>query len=568
MYGAVMAYALALESGDMTLVRKVAVGDTGHFNSVQSDAATLRTAKALTKSAVARFGPKARDITRRGFPLMTVELEDRRLRFIEKVNGDRGTLADKSEAGDIGFPVRRVAGGWKFDLAAWTRSVTDEQADRETAWALDVTSQLVGVDIFLKQGRYKTIEEVEDLIALVRSGNDMRHFSPPAPKPATRVSADQAIAKMNRDKIDLAESFPDPGNARRIVFVCDNTDEIRLGESWPQGRITDVVARLKPGQQFGVVVFDQEIAVLNKPGLIEPTAASKDKLKQFFFDRPPRGDRSAVEAFAAALEYQPDLVYFFTSRGFADSKTNADGLKDAIAKSKSRPTVHSFQTVPWKESERTTSAALAGLAKSTGGVFVQVRDRAYRSREEPPVAAPPQPAPLARRIAFVSDLRGSLGADEDVVRFQLAKAIDGLRPPTEFQVIVPNIATEKPWVSSTRPVTADNNGKIAGHKLIEEVVPAGAPAPTQWGPALDIAFAGKPDLVYVNIGLNNPNLPVLADRIKALNASKTAKVNLLLLATKEQATAEKGFAEIQKQLSALAEENGGSYMWVTPQDLE
>ena len=169
-----------------------------------------------------------------------------------------------------------------------------------------------------------------------------------------------------------------------------------------------------------------------------------------------------------------------------------------------------------------------------------------------------------RKVVYICDATGTmLGLKFDLLKQQLAKAVDILKPIQQFNVIFfrggsNDDAWSLPMFKGLEVANPANKQKA--FKIMNETSVLGAG--TNPIPALKQAFAQKPQLIYFLTDGEFNNYASYEDvlaEVAKLNADKTVKVNTILMMSDD--------AQAEKTLKAMASQNGGVFKKVLETDL-
>jgi hypothetical protein len=97
----------------------------------------------------------------------------------------------------------------------------------------------------------------------------------------------------------------------------------------------------------------------------------------------------------------------------------------------------------------------------------------------------------AKRIVFICDATGSMMSEFDNLRVELRKAVEGLKPPQAFNVVFFQENAPPPIDKGLLFASPDNKRRI--YDFVDKYTPRG---PTDPKPAIQLAFAMKPDLIF------------------------------------------------------------------------
>jgi hypothetical protein len=156
----------------------------------------------------------------------------------------------------------------------------------------------------------------------------------------------------------------------------------------------------------------------------------------------------------------------------------------------------------------------------------------------------------ARKIVYLCDASGTMQSVFSSLRDELKKSVGVLVPGQFFNVIFFSgdnvIALNKGGLMMANP---DNKKKL--YDFVDNVEPKEGTNPF---PAIDAAFANKPELIYVlTDGFDQvESLDAVADKFRKLNVDHSVKVNTILLSS--DPTRDKSLVDL---LQKIAKENGG-----------
>jgi hypothetical protein len=165
----------------------------------------------------------------------------------------------------------------------------------------------------------------------------------------------------------------------------------------------------------------------------------------------------------------------------------------------------------------------------------------------------------ARNVAYVCDASGSMIEKFPVLKLQLRKAIDVLRPTQSFNVIFFSDPERKQQALGPALVPATPDIKRNAYKFLEGVSAYGITDPI---PGLELAFKQKPQLIYLLTDGDFSDNAAVLKRIRDLNKDKQVKINTIVFVN--IVTVEKSIVELMQQ---IARENGGVFKVVSANDL-
>ena len=164
----------------------------------------------------------------------------------------------------------------------------------------------------------------------------------------------------------------------------------------------------------------------------------------------------------------------------------------------------------------------------------------------------------ARRVIFVCDATGTMINRFALLRMELARAIAQLLPVQSYNVV---FFRDRDAAAANKDglLLASNDNRRKTRQFLEDFSPSGQTNPL---PALKLAFAQKPELVYFLTDGEFNNLvsyeEVLSEMAR-LNPGRRVRVNTISFGSHD--------AEAEEVLKRIAQENGGVYKRVTEEDL-
>lgn len=167
----------------------------------------------------------------------------------------------------------------------------------------------------------------------------------------------------------------------------------------------------------------------------------------------------------------------------------------------------------------------------------------------------------AKTVCYVCDASGSMmGLPFDLLKIELKKAVEALVPSQAYNIIF----FQKGGAESLSRtlVVANPNNKQKSYTYLEQVTVGSDSNPV---PSLRLAFAQKPNLVYLlTDGAFDDNDAVVAE-VKKLNASKQTRINTIAFFSPDAPQAERKACE--DVLRKIASDNGGLFKVVYTTDL-
>ncbi len=165
----------------------------------------------------------------------------------------------------------------------------------------------------------------------------------------------------------------------------------------------------------------------------------------------------------------------------------------------------------------------------------------------------------AMKVAYVCDASGSMMQKGDLLKQQLQRAIDVLKPIQAFDVVF--FKQDDAAYLSRQLILAKPDNKRKAYDFLTGVTFTGSTDPI---PGLKIAFDANPQLIYLLTDGDFPDnakvLAYIADR----NKDKRIKINTIAFMSE---TASAG-GSIETLLKTIANDNGGTFRSVTDKDLE
>jgi len=170
----------------------------------------------------------------------------------------------------------------------------------------------------------------------------------------------------------------------------------------------------------------------------------------------------------------------------------------------------------------------------------------------------------ARRIAYVCDASGSMLNMFDSLRVEMRKSIENLRPVQSFNIFFfqdEGVAT--PDKTGLMPATPDNKRKA--YDFLDKFFPRGTTNPI---PALELAFAQKPELIYLltDGDFSGPGNQAVIDYCRNKTADGKTKINTIAFIQKESRDNPQDL-EFVKALQMIAKNSGGRFRHVTEEDM-
>lgn len=160
----------------------------------------------------------------------------------------------------------------------------------------------------------------------------------------------------------------------------------------------------------------------------------------------------------------------------------------------------------------------------------------------------------AVRVVYLCDASGTMMTVFTGLQRQLRMSIEQLRIPQQFGVITFNDNT---YSLSKQLLLATPENKRQANEFIQKQI---AQLGTRPSGAISQAFALNPQLIFVlTDGFDQGDPQAILEQFRKLNRDKKVKINTILLKNVPD-------PELVRLLKTIAEENGGTYREVEPQD--
>ncbi|HSI36295.1 MAG TPA: VWA domain-containing protein [Tepidisphaeraceae bacterium] len=116
-----------------------------------------------------------------------------------------------------------------------------------------------------------------------------------------------------------------PGNARRVVYLCDSSGSMMTNFDSLRDQLRRAVDALRPIQEFDVVFFAEDSYKALDRQLVRALPETKRNAHDFLDRVTPSGTSDPLPGLRAAFALQPQLVYLLTDGDFPDNaKTLAE----------------------------------------------------------------------------------------------------------------------------------------------------------------------------------------------------------------------------------------------------
>jgi hypothetical protein len=163
----------------------------------------------------------------------------------------------------------------------------------------------------------------------------------------------------------------------------------------------------------------------------------------------------------------------------------------------------------------------------------------------------------ALKIAFICDASGSMMEKMEALKRQLQTVVQQLRPFQEFSITF--FQNETPTYIDVNLILATPENKHKAMAFLADVSTNGSTDPI---PGLDIAFAQKPELVYLLTDGDFPDNDKVMAEIHKLNPDNKIKINTI--AFTDSSDHDVNFRTL---LSNIAKESGGTFKPVDEETL-
>ncbi|HEY2585994.1 MAG TPA: VWA domain-containing protein [Tepidisphaeraceae bacterium] len=354
---------------------------------------------------------------------------------------------------------------------------------------------------------------------------------------------------------------PDGHEARRIVFVCDVSGATINGAVMARRELRRAVRSLVGAQSFDLVLTGSDEPLLFAKTLVPASEQAREDACDWLEKAGTRPRPSALSpALQAAFPLKPELIYLIENRNSADPEAT---LKQVRSLNRDQAVRIHVTALIGDPKDAGWTQAFQEIAQRNGGKYtpVQLPDSGF----DPALglggsifALAPEQANV-KRIVFVCDCSGSILNKFHSLAAQLEKAVNGLRPTQSFNLIFMGEQSCNALGPNPVPATPENK-RDAITFLHDKVTPRGETNPI---PALETAFAQKPQVIFLLTDGDFPDNHAALKRIRELNADRMVSVNTIAFV--EPSDTETDF---YKLLQAIADENGGQYKVVKEDELK
>jgi hypothetical protein len=159
-----------------------------------------------------------------------------------------------------------------------------------------------------------------------------------------------------------------------------------------------------------------------------------------------------------------------------------------------------------------------------------------------------------QKVVFLCDSSGSMTTKFDALRTEIRKAIDGLRPSQEFDIV---FFSEDGFVALDKQLLyALPENKRRAYEFLDSVPTRGSSDPRQ---GLRAAFATKPELIYMLTDGDFPDNAAVLNEVAKLKAKQGTMVNTIAFMDRGES--------YEKLLQDIAKATGGVFRFVSEADL-
>lgn len=200
----------------------------------------------------------------------------------------------------------------------------------------------------------------------------------------------------------------------------------------------------------------------------------------------------------------------------------------------------------------------AGWGRTNSAVVIPGEGRPNRPDLLPGIGADRSgliPVSPGKRIAYICDANGSMMQKLDPLRVMLRKTISSLRPNQSFNVI---------FMQSTSCAAANRGGLLPGTPAAKQQASDFIDHSTSHGstdpiPSLDFAFEQGVDVIELLTNGDFPDYAALMAFLRRRNADQHVRINTIAFIDPDE--------DYQKWLKRIAEENGGTFKFISEADL-
>jgi hypothetical protein len=166
------------------------------------------------------------------------------------------------------------------------------------------------------------------------------------------------------------------------------------------------------------------------------------------------------------------------------------------------------------------------------------------------------PKSSARRIVFVCDASGSMLQKFDVLKRELSRGVHRLDPTQSFNLIFFQEENCVRLAAAMVPATPDAKNKV--DRFLDTIIPRAETNPI---PALDAAFALKPELIFLLTDGDFPDNQAVLDYVARHDANRKLRINPLAFVNEKDKD-----TDFTAVLMEIAKRSGGTYRFLREGD--
>jgi Mg-chelatase subunit ChlD len=195
-------------------------------------------------------------------------------------------------------------------------------------------------------------------------------------------------------------------------------------------------------------------------------------------------------------------------------------------------------------------------AEGTPGGIVSVSPQMPHGRSEGGAAMVMRPVlveAVGKRVVYVLDSSGSMMNKFETLRRLMRQAVDSLQRNQQFAIIF--FSEDKFLALDRELLPAVPETKRKAYDFLDKTAPHGSSDPI---PALQVAFRGNPDTVFLLTDGDFPNNDQVIQELRRLNKDKRVKINTIAFMDRGEA--------YERLLRQIADETGGTFRFVSQTD--
>ncbi|HYE17280.1 MAG TPA: hypothetical protein VEA69_02490 [Tepidisphaeraceae bacterium] len=164
-----------------------------------------------------------------------------------------------------------------------------------------------------------------------------------------------------------------PGNARRIVYLCDSSGSMMTNFDSLRAQLGRAVDALRPIQEFDVIFFAQDSYRALDRRLVRALPETKRQAYDFLDKTVPTGTSDPLPGLRAAFALQPQLVYLLTDGDFPDNAGTLAEIRKLNADKRVK-----INTIAFVGRGEEYEKLLKQIADENGGIFKYVDEADMR----------------------------------------------------------------------------------------------------------------------------------------------------------------------------------------------